>query len=620
MEIVKDSEGNSHVIFDESSLYDDSQMGDNLNDFEILQILNNDDNNSNNPCCVSKVRSLKNHKIYAIKKIPMYNFSDVQLQNYSNEIDKLKELNNPHILRYYNLFKGNNMNFYLIMEFMNNSDLLGFIKAHQILEKKIKEEEIWNILLQCISALTYLHKHNFTGCGIKFTNIFMSNEQNAKIGVYADPYTQGNQNHTFQDDIYELGKFFYSMCFSQDPNLQDIKSIKEVNIVMKNNNNYSGELMGIIYKMVNFNKNEIPSSDDLYNIIKDEYVKKYAKNTSIKSVLRCLYAFPRLNTFMLKKQNEFENNQDKYYINYWYLKAIKAISGIDETNLVECIYEFRRAIASENSKLDGNKEIDPIYLLAFLLQKMHKETNKKDGIIETEQNQKGNYAINYVFNGEEEDKTNKEQMLNKFFTYFESNVNSPISTLFFGFMKVKRICATCKTGNYSFHNFCFVVFDLSNRDNNQDFDLIEDGFKKDYFDGKELDPDKPEKVYCERCLTYQKHYEFNRFYMMNYQLVISFIRGNEFKNDSKINFDEYLNLENYVDEKKNFPINYYLVGCIKMINYQGNEKFIYYARDPDNFNIWHINDEMVPFNFAPINDIQKDGKIIMLFYNNKEQA
>ena len=187
-------------------------------------------------------------------------------------------------------------------------------------------------------------------------------------------------------------------------------------------------------------------------------------------------------------------------------------------------------------------------------------------------------------------------------------------------MKVKRICATCKTGNYSFHNFCFVVFDLSNRDNNQDFDLIEDGFKKDYFDGKELDPDKPEKVYCERCLTYQKHYEFNRFYMMNYQLVISFIRGNEFKNDSKINFDEYLNLENYVDEKKNFPINYYLVGCIKMINYQGNEKFIYYARDPDNFNIWHINDEMVPFDFAPINDIQKDGKIIMLFYNNKEQA
>ena len=48
-------------------------------------------------------------------------------------------------------------------------------------------------------------------------------------------------------------------------------------------------------------------------------------------------------------------------------KTIRPISGIDKTNLVECIYEFRHAIAYENSKLDGNKEIDPIYLLAFLL-------------------------------------------------------------------------------------------------------------------------------------------------------------------------------------------------------------------------------------------------------------
>ena len=42
----------------------------------------------------------------------------------------------------------NNMNIYLIMEFMNNSYVLDFIKAHQVLQKNIKEEEIWNILLQ----------------------------------------------------------------------------------------------------------------------------------------------------------------------------------------------------------------------------------------------------------------------------------------------------------------------------------------------------------------------------------------------------------------------------------------------------------------------------------------
>ena len=551
-----------------------------------------------------------------MKKIPMNNISNPMAQNCLAELNKLKELNNPHIVKYYNSFMDNNMNIYLIMEFMNNSDVLGFIKAHQVLQKNIKEEEIWNILLQCISALSYLHKYNLENCGIRFTNIFMNNEQNAKIGVYADPYRLGNQNHTLQDDIYDLGKFFYAMCFSQYDNVKKIKSIKEVNIYMNNNNYYSGELMNIIYRMVNNNRNEIPSSDILYNHIKEEYVKKYAKNSSIRAVLRCLYAFPNLVQVMLKYQNEYENNKDKYYINYWFLKAIRAISGIDETNLVECIYEFRRAIASENSKLDGNKEIDPIYLLAFLLQKMHKETNKKEGNSEVQQNQMGNYVINSVVNGEEEDKTNKEQMLYKFVTYFQSNVHSPISDLFFGFMKIKRNCATCKTGNYSFHNFCFVVFDLSQKNNDIVFDLIEDGFKHDHFEGKVLDPDKPEKVYCERCLTYQTHHEFNRYYMMNHQLVISFIRGNDFKNKSNIKFDEKMNLEDFIDAKKDSPKNYYLVGCIKRIIDNGNERFVYFARDPDNFNVWIIDDKVNNCNQAPIDMMRMDGQIIMLLYNN----
>jgi hypothetical protein len=124
--------------------------------------------------------------------------------------------------------------------------------------------------------------------------------------------------------------------------------------------------------------------------------------------------------------------------------------------------------------LDGSKEIDPLYLLAFLLEKMHKELNKVEGNSSV-QNQIGKYVINSVFNGEEEDKTNKEQMLHKFVTYFNANINSVISDLFFGFVKTKRICNTCKTGNYSFHNFCFVVFDLSDNQE-QKFELIENGF------------------------------------------------------------------------------------------------------------------------------------------------
>ena len=47
-ETVKDSEGNNLVIFDESSLYDDTQMGNYFSDFEVLQILTEDEDNNNN--------------------------------------------------------------------------------------------------------------------------------------------------------------------------------------------------------------------------------------------------------------------------------------------------------------------------------------------------------------------------------------------------------------------------------------------------------------------------------------------------------------------------------------------------------------------------------------------
>ena len=619
MATVKDEEGNKHVIFDESSLYDDSQMGGQLDDFEFLQALN-----ENHICPIAKVRSLINHKIYAIKKIGQNHIWNDDIMN------KLAALSNPHILKYYKLLMDDYNNIYLIMEFMNNSDINGFIKAHRVLNKKIKEEEIWNILLQCSSALDYLHKQNLGNLGIEFSNILMSNEQNAKISVFIN--NNNNQIYDSKNDIYLLGKYFYILCFSQEPNLKNIP-IEQIQVQKRESQFYSKELIDIIYNMLDEPNNRL-DSNSLYNKIKKEYVKKYARNSSINSVLRCLYAYSNLNEIIFKKAEEFEDNKDKYYINYWYLKAIKALSGVEESNLTECIEEFRRAIAFENSKLDGNREIDPLYLLAFLLEKMHKELNHKEGNLNMPMTQSGSFTFESIFNGEEEDATNKEQMLYKFIKYFNSNVHSPISDLFFGFVKTKRNCQTCSTPNYSFSNFCFVVFDLSKNNNNEEFDLVTDGFRFQYDYAKPLEPDKLERVFCKRCMSYQKQFEFNRYYMLNHQLIISFIRGNKFQNYSNIVFEEILNLEDYVDEKDASPKEYYLVGSINRIIKNEKEEFVYFARDPDNFFYWHIgseegnynqfekNNEVLVLNNEPnnsiINYIRNKGQIIMLFYNNKD--
>ena len=56
---IKDQEGKEYLIFDETELYDDSEMGEKLEDFDILQILG-----KGSYGFVAKVRSIKNNKIY----------------------------------------------------------------------------------------------------------------------------------------------------------------------------------------------------------------------------------------------------------------------------------------------------------------------------------------------------------------------------------------------------------------------------------------------------------------------------------------------------------------------------------------------------------------------------
>ena len=131
MSSIRDCEGNRFALFDESFSNEDSLIGDNLADFEILLVLNEKP-------CVYKVRSLKNDKIYAMKKIEVKSLKNSNSQAYIEFIDKvnkLKEINNSHIIKYYNsfIFKDN---LYLIMEYMNNSDIYEFIKTYQLFNKK----------------------------------------------------------------------------------------------------------------------------------------------------------------------------------------------------------------------------------------------------------------------------------------------------------------------------------------------------------------------------------------------------------------------------------------------------------------------------------------------------
>ena len=155
-DVIKDANGKEYLMLDSSELYDDTQMGNKSEDFEILKKLGEGSFGK-----VFKVRSKINNKVYAMKQI---NISEIRNKKGErayeltiNETKFLEELSHPHIIKYYkNFIEGNYL--YIIIEYSANGDMKSFLDAHKMFNKHIPEEKLWNICLQCMEALYYVIK------------------------------------------------------------------------------------------------------------------------------------------------------------------------------------------------------------------------------------------------------------------------------------------------------------------------------------------------------------------------------------------------------------------------------------------------------------------------------
>ena len=133
------------------------EIGNKLEDFEILQTLG-----KGGYGFVAKVKSKKNLKMYAMKMIDFSLIKDKREIDLSlNEIKIIESLNSPHIIKYYSSFQIQNR-LYILMEFMNNGDLKGYITAHETINAPIPEPELWELFYQCASGLHYIHRMNNT--------------------------------------------------------------------------------------------------------------------------------------------------------------------------------------------------------------------------------------------------------------------------------------------------------------------------------------------------------------------------------------------------------------------------------------------------------------------------
>ena len=107
---------------------------------------------------VCKVRRLTDGAILVWKEINFGKMTEKEKGQLVAEVNILRELKNPFIVRYHDrIIDKASTTIYIIMEHCSGGDLNKLINMHKKAGTNINEDEIWKVLSQCILALKACH-------------------------------------------------------------------------------------------------------------------------------------------------------------------------------------------------------------------------------------------------------------------------------------------------------------------------------------------------------------------------------------------------------------------------------------------------------------------------------
>ncbi|KAK9499759.1 hypothetical protein O3M35_002735 [Rhynocoris fuscipes] len=214
-------------------------MSQRLEDYEVLGIIGR---GSSGTCY--KVRNKYSNDLYAWKAIDYGNLSEENKKLLVSEVNLLRSLNHPNIVKYCGkILHRETTTLYIITEWCEGGDLSVLIKNARDNDKYLEESFIWRILYQVSRAIQVCHSRlqNITifHRDIKPANVFLDGHGNAKLGdfglarivmqekefsetivgtpYYMSPELIKGSKYNRKSDIWALGCLIYELCSLNPP-------------------------------------------------------------------------------------------------------------------------------------------------------------------------------------------------------------------------------------------------------------------------------------------------------------------------------------------------------------------------------------------------------------------
>jgi NIMA (never in mitosis gene a)-related kinase len=240
---------------------------------------------------VYKVQHQLSGRYFVVKTIDFSNISEQKQDQALKEVDLLKKVSHPHIIKYFDSLIQNRMLF-ILMEYAAGGDLQQKLNRYKVSRRHIEEGQIWLWAYEIALGLKHLHKRKILHRDIKCMNIFLDKNNRVKIGdlglskilndketntstigtpLYLSPEQIRHQPYGFKVDVWGMGCVLYALCTFEAPFLGDSLLTLGQNIALKEPKalppKYSPRLVAFVSKLLEKNHKNRPRIRDVLELV-----------------------------------------------------------------------------------------------------------------------------------------------------------------------------------------------------------------------------------------------------------------------------------------------------------------------------------------------------------------